>query len=224
MKLLRRGFFLFLGTFAILAPFAHAECYSYDDLGRLVSVVYDDANVAKRTYTLDEHGNRELVEDATSSGGVCTVPSGNTSTGQNAAIGSDDYDTQTSSSEPPVSNTPPIADDETISLLVNSSITINPLEGDTDVDMDTLSLTSITITNGSGLLSAVQVGNSVFVLTFGSTGSASISYIVSDGNGGTDIGDISITINADSAGTTDPCSVDPYLFGCLTVGEDGIIP
>ena len=95
-------------SFSFCSISAQAECYEYDKLGRLVSVVYDDANSAKRTYNLDAHGNRNTVDVDLSSAGNCLEPSGNIETGSGG----------------PISNTPLNADDENIALLINESVTV----------------------------------------------------------------------------------------------------
>jgi YD repeat-containing protein len=53
----------FIAVALVLATFAHAASgsvsYVYDDLGRLVEVVYDDGTTI--TYTYDDAGNREAT-------------------------------------------------------------------------------------------------------------------------------------------------------------------
>jgi len=206
---------LLIFTFTIPAQ---AECYTYDDLGRLISVVYDNTGAAKRTYNLDKHGNRTTVQDVTAGGGACSVPTGTTSNGVNAPVDSSQY-ASTGGGPPPATNTPPVADTENITLTVNTSMTVDPLGGDTDADVgDVLTLASIN--ENSPLITTVQAGNSVLVTAGSSAGTASFTYIVSDGNGGTATGSVFVTIRVDN----NPCIDNPSSPECFGGGDDGIIP
>ncbi len=162
---------------------ALSECYSYDNLGRLTSVVYDNANSAKRTYNLDLHGNRTTVIDQTSGGSTCSPPSGNASQGENDPGGGTGGGG---------SNTPPVADDDNYGMELNSTLTANPLEGDTDSEGGILSLVSIS--GSSPYFTAQQSGNSVILTTGNLEGTGSISYVVSDDNGETDTGTMTVDV------------------------------
>ena len=110
------------------------------------------------------------------------------------------------------SNTPPVAVADNFTINENQILTNNVLNNDTDADGDRLNVTAI---NGNSnnigdqitLPSGVQLTlnsngtfsynpNSVFdSLNTGETATDSFNYTISDGNGGTDIGIVSITIN-----------------------------
>jgi uncharacterized repeat protein (TIGR01451 family) len=97
-------------------------------------------------------------------------------------------------------NDPPIADDETFTVAEGDSVVIPVLIGDTDVDGDTLMVTQINgapisvgnpVTIATGVVSLNLDGTVTFTPLFNYSGQASFNYTVSDGNGGTDIGDVS---------------------------------
>ena len=104
-------------------------------------------------------------------------------------------------------NDAPVADDETFTIAEDTSTgSLDLLVGDVDVDGDGLSLQSINgtvITPGSA--QAIAVGNGVVnvsgvgVVTFtpdaNYNGAITFDYVVSDGNGGSDIGTVNGTVS-----------------------------
>ena len=231
MQIFRRGLGSYLTALSclticffctiIFAPIASAECYTYDDLGRLITVVYDNDGAngdnAKRQYNLDKHGNRKTVEDAIVGGGVCAQPSGSTTLGASGAADVD-YGASANAGAEPLSNVPPIANDDIIAVEVNASITVTPLDDDTDANSaDGLVLTGF-VNNNASLISVSQSGNSIFVTAGSSAGTATITYTISDGKGGTDIGLITVTVTASGGAGSDPCLIDPNLPGCVGAG------
>src|SRR5438445_242672 len=80
-------------------------------------------------------------------------------------------------------NDAPVAVDDNASTAEDVPVTISPLDNDSDVDGDSLTITSVTATNGT----AVIVGgtNVVFTPATNFNGTATIGYTISDGNGGT---------------------------------------
>src|SRR5207245_8702984 len=71
---------------------------------------------------------------------------------------------------------------------------ISALDNDSDVDGDSLTITSVSPTNGT----AVIVGgtNVLFTPAANFNGTATIGYSISDGNGGTDSALITVTVRA----------------------------
>ncbi len=105
-------------------------------------------------------------------------------------------------------NTPPVAVDDLVDTDLDTTVTVNPLTNDTDVDGDTLTVTSIgTPVNGSATLN--PDGTVSYTPNPGFVGEDTISYIVDDGNGGTDTGDIIVTVE-----DTDPATglIDADIF------------
>jgi HD-GYP domain-containing protein (c-di-GMP phosphodiesterase class II) len=93
--------------------------------------------------------------------------------------------------DPPVAvaDSPTVAEDDT------SGVTFDVLANDTDVDGDTLSVASYdasTIANGT--LTANGGGSFTYVPDSGFIGTEAFTYVVSDGNGGTDTGTVTITV------------------------------
>jgi hypothetical protein len=92
-------------------------------------------------------------------------------------------------------NDAPVAVDEAVTVAEDSGATvINVLGNDTDVDGDTLTFDGFTqATNGT-----VSLNNGVLTYAPNANfnGTDSFTYFVSDGNGGTDTGQVSITVSS----------------------------
>ena len=71
----------------------------------------------------------------------------------------------------------------------------NLLANDTDADGDTLSITSVSATNGTATLDTAT-GIITFRRAPGYVGPATIDYVVSDGYGGTDTGTVNLTVTS----------------------------
>jgi len=89
-------------------------------------------------------------------------------------------------------NDPPVAVDDSAFTKKDTSVIIDVLSNDSDVDSDILTVDSVTQgTNGS-------VSNNGSYVTYtpalGFNGTDSFSYTVSDGNGGTDTATVSVTV------------------------------
>lgn len=110
-------------------------------------------------------------------------------------------------------NAAPIADDESITLAEDSSPTlIDVLTGDTDSNGDSLSLAAIGALNhgGTATLSGTQISYAPFADFFGTE---TFTYTVSDGHGGSDVGQVTITVTSVN---DPPQAVDDR----VTVNED----
>jgi gliding motility-associated-like protein len=105
-------------------------------------------------------------------------------------------------------NDNPTAVNDSYSINEDTAVTLNPLALDSDLDGDTLSITSIggtvltgtaqtiTVTNGTVNISAAKVITFTPSADFNSTTPVSIPYIISDGHGGTATANQVITVNA----------------------------
>lgn len=89
-------------------------------------------------------------------------------------------------------NDAPIASNDSITTNEDTPVSITPLVNDSDVDGDTLTLTTSTASNGS-----IAVVNNTITYTppANFTGVATINYCISDGNGGNDCATISVTVS-----------------------------
>jgi hypothetical protein len=89
-------------------------------------------------------------------------------------------------------NDAPAANDDTATVAEDGSVTIPVLENDTDLDDDTLTVTSVTQpANGTVTMNPVTyTPNANFF------GTNSFTYTVSDGNGGTDTATVTVTVTA----------------------------
>lgn len=94
-------------------------------------------------------------------------------------------------------NDAPFAVNDSVSMVQDSSVVINVLANDTDVDGDQLQITSVS-TNGSGTVS--HDGNQIsFTAATGFTGSEILTYTISDGQGASHNADVNVTVNAATA-------------------------
>lgn len=118
-------------------------------------------------------------------------------------------------------NQPPVAGDDADSVNEDGSVDIAVLGNDSDPDGDPLDVTGVSNPpNGSASLNPDDTIN--YVPDANYNGADSFSYTLSDGNGGTDTGNVSVTINpvndspvaADDSGVTTPqdTPVDIYVL------------
>jgi large repetitive protein len=97
-------------------------------------------------------------------------------------------------------NRPPKASDDSAVTAAGTSVTFDVLSNDVDPDRDPLIITAMSPPVGAGGTSAGTATFNGRLVTFnpatGFSGSASFNYTISDGNGGTDIGNIMVTVAA----------------------------
>ncbi|MEM0578814.1 Ig-like domain-containing protein, partial [Flavobacterium polysaccharolyticum] len=104
-------------------------------------------------------------------------------------------------------NDAPVAVDDTYTVAEEGTVTLTPLTGDSDVDGDVLSITSINgttltpgiaqviaVTNGTVNVTAAGVITFTPAANFNSTTPVSIPYVITDGNGGTATANALITV------------------------------
>jgi hypothetical protein len=80
-------------------------------------------------------------------------------------------------------NDAPIANNDVASTTEEASVTTTVTSNDSDIDGDTLTVTSATLTSGQGSV-AFSGGNVTFTPAVNFHGTATIGYTISDGNGG----------------------------------------
>ncbi|MEZ5480057.1 MAG: IPTL-CTERM sorting domain-containing protein [Thiolinea sp.] len=106
----------------------------------------------------------------------------------------------------PPTNSDPVVVDDSASVQQDNAIVIDVLANDTDADGDTLSITAA----GGAQHGTVSVsgGKVTYTPITGYVGTDTFSYSVSDGQGGTDSGTVSVTITAkpDTSCTAPPSS------------------
>ncbi len=109
-------------------------------------------------------------------------------------------------------NDNPVAVDDSLTIDEDQSGNLNPAGNDTDVDGDSLTVTSVsTPSKGTAVLEAD--GSVTYTPDADVNGSDSFTYTVSDGNGGSDTGTVNITIN--------PVNDTPVLYPpVVTTSED----
>jgi hypothetical protein len=87
-----------------------------------------------------------------------------------------------------------VAVDDAANTAEDVPVTINALTNDSDVDGDTLTITSVTATNGTAAI--VGGTNVLFTPSANFNGTATIGYSISDGNAGTASALITVTVSA----------------------------
>ena len=110
-------------------------------------------------------------------------------------------------------NTPPVADDETLTTPEDVADSVNVLVGDTDADGDTLTVTSPNPTAAHGTVACAPAGTCQYTPAANYNGPDGFDYTISDGNGGTDTGHVTITVTP----VNDPPVADDEL---LVTNED----
>ncbi len=131
-----------------------------------------------------------------------------------------------------VSNTAPVAGDDTASTVQGSPVTIKVLANDHDADGDALTVASVGQAAG-GTVKLNADGTATYTPATGFTGSDGFTYTVSDGRGGTDTGTVAMkvggaapvvvpAINA-GGGNANGYSADKYVSGGKTFSTKAAI-
>lgn len=130
-----------------------------------------------------------------------------------------------------LSNSPPDAVNDAATTNEDTPGTISVLTNDTDPDGDAISISSFTqgangsVTNGGG-------GTLTYTPNANFNGSDSFTYQISDGNGGTDIATVTVTINAvndppdavdDTASTNEDAALSINVLANDTNGDCGTV-
>jgi VCBS repeat-containing protein len=148
-----------------------------------------------------------------------------------AGIGGDNLDTATVTVTVNPVNDAPVATDDTSTTNEDTAVVIAAstlASNDTDIDGDILSVTAV---NGAvkGTV-ALDAGNVTFTPTPDVNGEGSFDYTVDDGNGGTDVGTVTVTIapvNDDPVAAADTVATDedtPLIFNASDLlGNDSDI-
>ncbi|WP_057796760.1 tandem-95 repeat protein [Roseovarius atlanticus] len=147
-----------------------------DSIGTPANGTLTDNGDGTYTYTPNENFNGTDSVSYT-----VTDPSGETST---ATI---TFNVAPVNDAPDAVNDVATTDEET-------TVTITPLDNDTDVDGDTLRITAATVPSDQGTLTFTDT-EIQFTPADDFFGEATISYSITDDNGGTDTAEISVTVN-----------------------------
>jgi Ca2+-binding RTX toxin-like protein len=139
-----------------------------------------------------QQADYQIVEIATNTYTVTNSISGEVDTVKNVELFRfDDRDMDPAN---PTVNADPTANNDSVSLDEDSSATINVLANDTDLDGDALSVTTASASNGAVVINLD--GTVTYTPNADFNGSDTISYEISDGNGGTATATVAVTVNA----------------------------
>ena len=99
-------------------------------------------------------------------------------------------------------NDAPVASDDAAETFEETPVRIDVLGNDADVDGDALSVTGASVVSGGGWVVVNENGTLGYDpgtafnhLAAGDSGTAAIAYTVADGHGGTDTGDVTVTVS-----------------------------
>ena len=127
--------------------------------------------------------------------------------------GGTDTTTVTINVTPPV-NDDPVANDDTVTTTQDVPLNIASatlLANDTDVDGDTLSVSSVSAVSANGGTVSLNIvsGQITYTPPAGFSGSDTFTYTAADGNGGTDTATVTVAVNA--TGNTSPVGINDTL-------------
>ena len=112
----------------------------------------------------------------------------------------DDHDdSEESCHSYPGQNHAPVANPDTATTTAGSTVVIAVLANDTDADGDALTVSG-TPTSPDGLIAVNADGTISFTPNAGFVGETTIGYVVSDGNGGTASGTVTVTVSNPAPG------------------------
>ncbi|UMA66195.1 Ig-like domain-containing protein [Roseivivax marinus] len=92
-------------------------------------------------------------------------------------------------------NTPPVAVDDIVSVDEDSSVTFDAAANDTDLDGDTVTIDSIGSGPANGSATIEADGQVTYTPDADFFGTDTFELVVSDGNGGTDTSEVTVTVN-----------------------------
>ncbi|MFT6029337.1 MAG: VCBS repeat-containing protein, partial [Oleiphilaceae bacterium] len=113
---------------------------------------------------------------------------------------------------------PPVANDDVASVNENASVIIDVLANDSDIDGDSLTVTAASAANGSVTINTD--GTLLYTPNVDYSGSDTISYEISDGQGGTATAGVAVTVNAVSNNTAPVAGDDE---ATIEAGINGVI-
>lgn len=164
-------------------------------------------NILVRANDTDADANSLVITAVTTpTGGTASIQGGGTYIKYTAPSGAGTYtftytisdgaggtDTATVTVTSVTVNTAPVAVDDTGGTPLNTSMAIMVLGNDTDVDANTLTVTGVTTPTG-GTVSIASGGAYVIYTAPATLGTYTFNYTVSDGAGGTDVGQVTVEV------------------------------
>ena len=121
-------------------------------------------------------------------------------------------------------NDPPLAVDDSATTPVDHPIVIVVLANDSDPDGNPLTVTTATVTDGQGTVVINPDGTIEFTPTTGFSGSVTIIYTISDGQGGTAMATVTVLVDAPPIATDDFASTTPDTAVLISVLLNDIDP
>jgi hypothetical protein len=207
------------------APDAVDDTASTDeDTAVTISVLVNDVDVDGDTLTILGIGQGANGSVAVSGSNLIYTPNANFQGTDSFTYMADDdkdgFDTATVTVTVNAVNDAPDAVNDSASTSEDTAVTVSVLGNDTDLDGDSLSISAVTQgTNGGVTISGANV---IYTPNANFNGADSFTYIVSDGNGGSDTATVSLTITAandapdavnDAASTNEDVAVTVSVLG-----------
>jgi VCBS repeat-containing protein len=114
------------------------------------------------------------------------------------------------------SNNIPVATDDNINTPVNTPITVDILENDSDADGDRITIDSFDSVSSSGGIVSLDQNQLVYTPPADFSGIDTFTYTISDGNGGSDTAIVTVTVDNPPVATP-PVTVEDNCCGCPEV-------
>ena len=209
--------------FLMKSPVLAFPLFAFDDTAATAEDKPININVLANDFNGDDDGNNLSVSSLSNpANGIAVIEVDNTITYMpNANFnGSDSFeytaddgaggtDNATVTIKVSAVNDPPVADDDSVSTPEDTPVNITVLGNDSDVDGDSLSVSSLS--NPANGIAVIEPDNTVaYTPDADFNGDDSFEYTVDDGNGGTDNGTVTVIVGA----VNDPPIADangPYI-------------
>nr|HEX4312954.1 Ig-like domain-containing protein [Kofleriaceae bacterium] len=193
-----------------------------EDTPGAVNVLANDTDVDGDTLTISAHTTPAHGSVAFSGGTATYTPSANYNGPDSFGYTIDDGHGGTASATVAVTvvpvNDPPVAKNDVLTVAEDGSGSVNVLANDSDVDGDTLTVTSFT--QGKHGVVTFAGGVATFTPVTNFHGTDTFTYTISDGNGGTATGTVTVTVtftNHPPVANTDTLSTNEDTAGSVNV-------
>ena len=185
------------------APVAQDDTFAGDEDAQIIGNVLtndtdpdgDSLSAVPATITTAQGGSVDLLADGSFTYTPAANFNGTDSFGYTIEDGNGGSDTGTVNLTVNAVNDNPMASDDSVSTDEDTAVTLDLLANDSDVDLDTLQVESVTQGTNGGVV--INPDNTVtYTPDADFNGSDSFTYTINDGNGGADTATVNITVNA----------------------------
>ena len=169
--------------------------FGISSLGQFVSGLLSRSDPAESAQGGGESGGGRPVPGAVTVPNLAPLGSEEPTVADPSPIVETTTETVTDTAAAPEPNNAPAATGDAVATSEDTAVTIAVLSNDSDVDGDSLSVSSVT-QGANGTVAVNGDGTLTYTPDADYSGSDSFTYTVSDGNGGTDTATVRVTVNA----------------------------